>query len=101
MSYSFIYTDLLARYIKPRQPVKFYGRLEMKYNKTMNDKMVLTENDKGIMHYSNVVNELYVFEYLPRKSDLKKQFRSYYRKNYIHICMLYCLHLYIYINRIR
>ena len=64
MSYSFIHTDMLARYIKPRQPVKFYGRLETKYNKTMNDKKISREKTKGIIDYSNVANKLKVCECL-------------------------------------
>ena len=58
MSYSFIYTGMLARYIKPKQPVKFYGRLETKYNKTMNDKKISTEMSKDIIVYSNSVRKL-------------------------------------------
>ena len=61
MSYSFIYTDMLARYIKPKQPVKFYGRLEAKYNKTMNDKKISTEMSKDIIVYSNSVSGNFMF----------------------------------------
>ena len=43
MPYRFIYSDMLARYIKQKQTAKFYGRLETKYNKTMNDKKISTE----------------------------------------------------------
>ena len=42
MSYNFIHEGMLAGYIKQTQLVKrkFYDRLEVKYNKTMNDKTI-------------------------------------------------------------
>ena len=58
MSYHFIYSDMLARYIKQKQTAKFYGRLETKYNKTMNDKKISTEMSKDIIVYSNSVRKL-------------------------------------------
>jgi hypothetical protein len=55
---------MLARYIKPKQPVKFYGRLEAKYNKTMNDKKISTEMSKDIIVYSNSVRNFKFYEWV-------------------------------------
>ena len=59
MPYRFIYSDMLARYIKQKQTAKFYGRLETKYNKTMNDKKISTEKSENITEYLEIKKNSY------------------------------------------